>query len=109
MATKSAKAGDKRKAAIETPEKKVKKFEGKKERPDSTRKLFRNEDASDDGSDDDSSDGEEGGAELPAKKKVKQAKGSEKIGDNDVTEKKNERSRSYLHALDFHHVVLINL
>jgi hypothetical protein len=98
MATKSAKAGDKRKAA-EAPERKVKKFEGKKERPDSTRKLFRNEDASDDGSDDDSSDGEDGGVGLPAKKKAKQAKGSEKTGDNDVTEKKHERSRPCLDTL----------
>lgn len=94
MATKSAKAGDKRKVA-EAPEKKVKKFEGKKEGPNSTRKLFKNEDASDDSSDDDLSDGEDGGAELPAKKKAKQAKGSEKSGSNDVTDKKHERSMSY--------------
>lgn len=93
MATKSAKAGDKRKAT-EAPEKKVKKFEEKKEGPKSTRKLFKNEDASDDSSDDDLSDGEDGGAELPAKKKAKQAKGSEKTGNNDVTEKKHERGRS---------------
>lgn len=93
MATKSAKAGDKRKAA-EAPEKKVKKFEDKKQGPDSTRKLFKNEDASDDGSDDDVSDGEDGGAELPAKKKAKQVQGSEKTGSNDVTDKKHERSKS---------------
>lgn len=98
MATKSAKAGDKRKAA-EAPDKKVKKFEVKKEGPNSTRKLFKNEDASDDSSDDDLSDGEDGGAELPAKKKAKQAKGSEKSETNDVTDKKHERSRSYLGAL----------
>ncbi|KAI7780837.1 arm repeat-containing protein [Diaporthe eres] len=91
MATKSAKAGDKRKAA-EAPDKKVKKFEVKKEGPNSTRKLFKNEDASDDSSDDDLSDGEDGGAELPAKKKAKQAKGSEKSESNDVTDKKHERS-----------------
>lgn len=77
----------------------MKKFEGKKERPDSTRKLFKNEDASDDGSDDDSSDGEDGGVELPAKKKAKQAKGSERTGNNDVAEKKHERSRPYLDTL----------
>lgn len=94
MATKSAKAGDKRKAA-EAPEKKVKKFEVKKEGPNSTRKLFKNEDASDDSSDDDLSDGEDGGAELPAKKKVKQVKGSEKPESNEVTDKKHERSESY--------------
>lgn len=97
MATKSAKAGDKRKA-VDVPEKKVKKFEGKKGGPDSTRKLFRNEDASDEGSDDDVSDGEDGGAELPAKKKTKQAKGPEKTANNDVTEKKHERSRSCIGA-----------
>lgn len=95
MATKSAKAGDKRKTA-EAPEKKVKKFEVKKEGPHSTRKLFKNEDASDDSSDDNLSDGEDGGAELPAKKKTKQAKESEKPGSNDVTDKKHERSRSCL-------------
>lgn len=98
MATKSAKAGDKRKAA-EAPEKKVKKFEGKKEGLNSTRKLFKNEDASDDSSDDELSDGEDGGAELPAKKKAKQSKESEKPASNDVTDKKHERSRSCLDAL----------
>lgn len=98
MATKSAKAGDKRKAT-EVPEKKVKKFEVKKEGPKSTRKLFKDEDASDNSSDDDLSDGEDGGAELPAKKKAKQAKGPEKTGSNDVTEKKHERGRSCIGAL----------
>lgn len=98
MATKSAKAGDKRKAT-EVPEKKVKKFEVNKEGPKSTRKLFKNEDASDDSSDDELSDAEDGGAELPAKKKANQAKGSEKTGNNDVTETKHERSRSYNRAL----------
>ncbi|KAL1878673.1 Pumilio y domain member 6 [Diaporthe australafricana] len=90
MATKSAKAGDKRKVA-EAPEKKVKKPEGRKQGPDSTRKLFRNDDASDDGSDDDLSDVEDGGAELPAKKKSKHAKESESTGDNDMADKKHER------------------
>lgn len=98
MATKSAKAGDKRKAA-EAPEKKVKKFEVKKEGPNSTRKLFKNEDASDDSSDDDLSDGEDGGAELPAKKKAKQAKESVKTESNESAEKKHERGMSFNDAL----------
>lgn len=98
MATKSSKAGDKRKA-VEVPEKKVKKSEGRKEGPDSTRKLFRNEDASDD-SDDDLSDGEDGGAELPVKKKSKHAKDSAKSESSGVTDKKqHERGQSWISAL----------
>lgn len=78
MATKSIKAGEKRKATG-VAEKTEKKFSAKKNGPESTRKMWRNEDASDDSSDDDgnddiSSDAEDEGAALPAKKKVKQDK-----------------------------------
>lgn len=107
MATKSAKAGDKRKVA-EAPEKKVKKPEGRKQGPDSTRKLFRNDDASDDGSDDDLSDVEDGGAELPAKKKSKHAKESERTGDNDMADKKHERGQFWIWASDLNLFILID-
>lgn len=83
MATKSVKVGDKRKAPA-SDSKATKKFSGgKTERPDSTRKLWKNDDASDDSSDDDNnlSDEEGGGAALPAKKKVKQvSEDSDKSG-----------------------------
>lgn len=75
MATKSAKVGEKRKASG-SDVKVTKKFSGKNERPDSTRKLWKNDDAPDDSSDDDNgfSGEEEDGAAPPAKKKVKQVK-----------------------------------
>lgn len=75
MATKNAKVGDKRKASGSN-DKAAKNFSGKNERPDFTRKLWKNDNASDDSSDDDNSfsDEEGEGATPPAKKKVKQAK-----------------------------------
>lgn len=77
MATKSAKVGDKRKASA-SEGKVAKKFSGKNERPESTRKLWKNKDASDDSSDEEDgggalSDEEDETAAPPAKKKVKQA------------------------------------
>lgn len=93
MAIKSAKTGDKRKAtATETVDKKTAKAPtGKKERLDSTRKLFKDEDASDDSSDDgDSLDDDDAGAALPAKKKVKQA---EEEGSPEVKAERTETSK----------------
>ncbi|KAF3762343.1 hypothetical protein M406DRAFT_63271 [Cryphonectria parasitica EP155] len=79
MATKSAKIGEKRKASATTEGKPAKKFSGKKEGPESTRKLWRNEDASDDSSDDISVDGEEDVEDVsPPAKKSKPAKKFEK-------------------------------
>lgn len=94
MAIKSAKTGDKRKAT-ETVEKKTVKAPVKKEGPDSTRKLFKNDDASDDDSDDGSglTDDEDGGASLPAKKKVKQAKETVNTEEEGESENKAERSK----------------
>lgn len=71
MATKSGKAGEKRKA-FSGSDKPAKRFPDKKEGPQSARKLWKNEDASDDSSDDDSNiDNENADAAPPAKKKVK--------------------------------------
>lgn len=76
MATKTAKVGDKRKASA-SEGKVAKKFSGKSERPESTRKLWKNKDASDDSSDEEDGGGalsdEDETAAPPAKKKVKQA------------------------------------
>lgn len=105
MATKGAKTGDKRKAttfsekgekkSVKSSDKGAKKAVpvAKQNAPESTRKLWRNEDASDDSSDDDaSSDAEDAGAALHATKKVKQAK---EDGDaNKNAGKKVERSMS---------------
>ncbi|KUI66434.1 Pumilio domain family member 6 [Cytospora mali] len=95
MAIKSAKTGDKRKAT-ETVDKKQVKAPVKKDGPVSTRKLFKNDDASDDSSDegDSLSDEEDGGATLPAKKKVKQAKESSKAEDEETSEVKAERTET---------------
>lgn len=80
MAIKGAKTGDKRKASV-SADKAAKKAPAKKalvstnqNGPESTRKMWRNDDASDDSSDDDgdSSDGDDAGASLPATKKVRQ-------------------------------------
>lgn len=100
MATKTAKTGEKRKATDSVDHKKAKptvKKEAKKEGPDSTRKLFRNEDASDDSSDDDLDNEEDGGAAVaPAPKKVKQAKESNNAEDESKTETKAERSKFWV-------------
>lgn len=91
MAIKGAKTGDKRKATI-AGDKAEKKSVAKKNAPESTRKMWRNDDASDDSSDDDDSspDGEDAGAALPAKKKVRQAR--EDSDANQNAGKKAERS-----------------
>ncbi|KAK7745364.1 Pumilio y domain member 6 [Cytospora paraplurivora] len=98
MATKSAKTGDKRKATESIDHKKVKptvQKESKKEGPDSTRKLFRNEDASDDSSDDDLDNEEDGGAAVaPAPKKVKQAKESSNAEEEGKAEPKERTETS---------------
>lgn len=75
MGYKSAKIGEKRKVSG-SDGKATKKFSGKNERPDSTRKLWKKDDPADDSSDDDNSlpDEQGGGVALPAKKKVKQVK-----------------------------------
>lgn len=79
MATKSAKIGDKRKAAA-AEAKPAKKSAAKKDAPQSKRQLW--QDKNGPGSNDDSSaDEADGGAELPAKKKLKQAKGSQEPGE----------------------------
>lgn len=95
MAIKGAKTGDKRKASAPS-DKGVKKPFPKQNGPESTRKMWRNDDAPDDSSDDDDDDdddmseGEDGGAALPVKKKAKQAKEDDEATQN--TGKKVERS-----------------
>lgn len=83
MAIKGAKTGDKRKATV-SADKGIKKAPAKtapastkQNGPESTRKMWRNDDASNDSSDDDGdlSDGDDAGAALPAKKKVRQEDG----------------------------------
>lgn len=76
MATKAAKAskiGDKRKSSTGV-DKTAKKLTAKKEGPESTRKLWKNEDASDDSSDDGDFSDEEEDEPAPPSKKVKQAR-----------------------------------
>lgn len=76
MATKSTKitkTGDKRKSSA-GENKPAKKLSAKKEGPESTRKLWKSQDASDDSSDDDESSDREDEDVAPPSKKVKQAR-----------------------------------